>query len=51
MDQKDLLQNLKKNNEKSRPKIKEGLDKNEILLIMEMLFIKVENWLLILSEV
>ena len=43
MDQTNLLENIIEFNNKSKPKIKEGQDKNEILLTVKVLFMKDEN--------
>ena len=49
-DQSNLLENIIKVNEKSKPRIKEGKDKNEILMKVYMLWMKDENKTLMLSE-
>ena len=43
MDQTNLLENIIEFNNKSKPKIKEGQGKNEILLTVKVLFMKDEN--------
>ena len=43
MDQSNLLKNISEFNNKSRPRIKEGKDKKEILMKVHMLFMKVKN--------
>ena len=44
-DQRNLLENITEFNNKSRPRIKEGKDKKEILMKVHVLFMKVENLL------
>ena len=43
MDQNNLLKNIVKLNNKSRPRLKKDKGKKEILMKMYMLFMKVEN--------
>ena len=42
-DQSNLLKNIVELNEKSRPRIKESIDKKEILMKLHMIFMKGEN--------
>ena len=51
MNQTNLLENMVKFDNKSRPKSKDDKDKKGILLIVYVLFMRVENELLLLSEV
>ena len=43
MDQTSLLDNIVDSNHKYRPRSKDDKDKNKILLIVQILFMKVED--------